>query len=158
MEEFITLNKSGVLKIGIKDYEGNPTGEYLEFDMEDIELPIIINNSDIEHKKNLQKLKADFVIIEKKQDKKGKKLLSFKEEEKIKAMNEFYKKEMEVLDSFLGKDGTKKLLNGRKPYWTMYDDILDYLQPIMPKLKQNTDDIIGRIKNKYSAQESDVLE
>ena len=66
MEEFITLNKSGVLKIGIKDYEGNPTGEYLEFDMEDIELPIIINNSDIEHKKNLfQDLKRRLMFITK---------------------------------------------------------------------------------------------
>ena len=35
-ENFIQLKKDSILKIGIKDNEGNDTGEHLEFDMEDI--------------------------------------------------------------------------------------------------------------------------
>ena len=32
MENFIQLNKSDVLRLGIRTSEGNDTGEFLEFD------------------------------------------------------------------------------------------------------------------------------
>ena len=48
---------------------------------------------------------------------------------------------MEALDLFLGQNGTNKLLNGRKPYYSMYEDINDMLVPILPKLKLKADDI-----------------
>ena len=149
MADFIQLKKDNILRIGIKDTEGNDTGEHLEFDMEDIELPLRINQCEFQHRKNLQYLKTEFAIIEKKEDKKGKFILSWKEEEKIKIFQEFYKREMEALDLFLGKNGTKKILNGRNPYYSMYDDIGEILEPILPKLKLRTDDIISKIKNKY---------
>jgi len=57
---------------------------------------------------------------------------------------------MEALDLFLGEGGTKKLLNGRKPYYEMYDDINDILEPILPKLQKTAEDIEDRIKQKYS--------
>jgi hypothetical protein len=100
-----------------------------------------------------------FVIIDKKEDKKGKYLLSWKEEEKIKVLQEFYKREAEALDLFLGKDGTKKLLNGRNPYYSMYEDISEMLEPILPKLKLRTEDIINKVKQKYNdKKETDVLQ
>lgn len=159
MADFIQLKKDNILRIGIKDTEGNDTGEHLEFDMEDIELPLRINQCEFQHRKNLQYLKTEFAIIEKKEDKKGKFILSWKEEEKIKIFQEFYKREMEALDLFLGKNGTKKILNGRNPYYSMYDDIGEILEPILPKLKLRTDDIISKIKNKYEhKKEKEVLE
>jgi hypothetical protein len=160
MADFIQLKKDNILRIGIKDIEGKDTGEHLEFDMEDIELPLRLNECEARHRKNLEFLKMQFVIIDKKEDKKGKFILSWKEEEKLKILQEFYKREMEALDLFLGQNGTNKLLNGRKPYYSMYEDINDMLVPILPKLKLKADDIANKIKEKYSnkATEKNVLE
>lgn len=160
MEDVIQLKKNNILKIGIKDANGNDTGEHLEFDMEDIELPLRLNECEARHRKNLEFLKMQFVIIDKKEDKKGKFILSWKEEEKLKILQEFYKREMESLDLFLGQNGTNKLLNGRKPYYSMYEDISEMLEPIMPKLKLSADNIANKIKEKYSSKtnEKNVLE
>ena len=158
MENFIQLKKDKILRIGIKTADGKDTGEHLEFDLEDLELPLRLNQSEIEHKKNLQNLKMQIQIIDKKQDKKGKQLLSWKEEEKIKAYKEFYKREMKALDLFVGEGGTAKLLNGRKPYYSMYEDIGEILEPIMPLIEQRTQDIIENIKEKYKDKKSDVIE
>jgi hypothetical protein len=158
MADFIQLKKDNILRIGIKDIEGNDTGEHLEFDMEDIELPLRLNECEARHRKNLEFLKMQFVIIDKKEDKKGKFILSWKEEEKLKVLQEFYKREMEALDLFLGENGTNKLLNGRKPYYSMYEDIGEIIEPIMPLIKQRTDNIISNIKEKYANKQSDVIE
>lgn len=158
--DFIQLKKDNILRIGIKDIEGNDTGEHLEFDLEDIELPLRLNECEAKHRKNLEYLRNQFVIIDKKEDKKGKFILSWKEEEKLKILQEFYKREMEALDLFLGQNGTKKLLNGRNPYYSMYEDINEMLNPILPKLKLRADDIANKIKEKYSNKvtEKNVLE
>lgn len=159
MTDVIQLKKDSILRIGIKDANGVDTGEHLEFDLEDIELPLRLNQCEAQHRKNLEFLRNQFVIIDKKEDKKGKYLLSWKEEEKIKVLQEFYKREAEALDLFLGKDGTKKLLNGRNPYYSMYEDINEMLEPILPKLKLRTEDIINKVKQKYNdKKETDVLE
>lgn len=159
MADFIQLKKDNILRIGIKDSKGNDTGEHLEFDLEDIELPLRLNQCEAQHRKNLEFLRNQFVIIDKKEDKKGKFILTFREEEKLKALQEFYKREMDALDLFLGKGGTKKLLNGRNPYYSMYEDISEMLEPILPKLKIRVDDIASKIKEKYSnKKEIDVLQ
>ena len=160
MVDVIQLKKDSILRIGIKDANGVDTGEHLEFDLEDIELPLRLNECEAKHRKNLEYLRNQFVIIDKKEDKKGKFILSWKEEEKLKVLQEFYKREMEALDLFLGENGTSKLLNGRKPYYSMYEDINDMLKPILPKLKLKADDIANKIKEKYSnkATEKNVLE
>ena len=160
MADFIQLKKDNILRIGIKDIKGNDTGEHLEFDLEDIELPLRLNECEARHRKNLEFLKSQFIIIDNKEDKKGKFILSWKEEEKLKILKEFYKREMEALDLFLGQNGTNKLLNGRKPYYSMYEDINDMLEPILPKLKLKADDIANKIKEKYSnnSSEKNVLE
>lgn len=149
MENFIQLKKDNVLKIGIKDSDGKDTGNFLEFDLEDIELGLKLNQCQKKHNENIQNVKRQFIIIDKKEDKKGKQLLSWKEEEKIKVLKQFYKDEADALDLFLGKNGTRKLLNGRKPYWTMYDDINEMLKPILPKLKLSMDGVVDKIKKKY---------
>lgn len=151
MEDFIQLKKNNILKIGIKDSDGKDTGNFLEFDLEDIELGLKLNQCQKKHNENVQNVKRQFIIIDKKQDKKGKQLLSWKEEEKIKVLKQFYKDEADALDLFLGKGGTKKLLNGRNPYWTMYDDINEMLKPILPKLKLSMDGVVDKIKAKYKS-------
>lgn len=158
MEDFIQLKKDNILRIGIKDAQGKPTGEHLEFDMEDIELALKINECDARHRKNVEYLRNQLIIIDKKEDKKGKYILSWKEEEKIKLLNEFYKREEEALDLWLGEGSTKKLLNGRKPYYSMFEDITEMLEPIMPKLQVRAEDIISKVKDKYKKKDENVLE
>ena len=156
---FIQLKEDKIFRVMIKTADGKDTGEFLQFDLEDIELPLRINECEIKHRNNVSNLRNQFIIIDKKQDKKGKYLLSWKEEEKLKAIKKFYEEEEKALDLFLGKNGTKKILNGRNPYYSMYEDIEEILEPILPKLKVRADDIASVIKEKYGNKnkESNVL-
>lgn len=160
MESFIQLKKDNVFRVGILDKDGKETGKFLEFDLEDIELPTRISESQEMHKRNMRYLKEQLIIIDKKEDHKGKKLLSYKEEEKLKVYQKVFKDEMKALDLFIGEGKTQMILDlmGRKPYHTMYDDIGEMLQPLMPKLEENFNSIKEKIENKYKSQENDVLE
>ena len=157
-DNYIQLKKSNVLKIGIKDEEGNDTGNYLEFDLEDIGLPLRIQQLDEEHKKNLNYLKMQFALIDKKEEKSGKKILTNKEEEKSKVIIEFYNREIKALELFLGEGGTEKILNGRKPYYEMFEDIMEALEPLEPLFKTNYENIRQNIIKKYKIAENDTME
>lgn len=148
-----------ILRLRIKDEEGNDTGECLEFNLEDIELPIRYQQIIEEDKKNRAYLKNQFTIIDKKQDHKGKKLLSSKEEEKIKVLQDFYKKEVEIYNMFLGERGVEKLLNGRALSWSTLDEIDEIItEAIVPKLEINAENIKQKIMSKYSNKRDDVIE
>lgn len=159
-ENFIQLNKDNILRLGIRTADGEDTGNYLEFDLEDIELPLKYQELIEEDKKNRQHLKNQMTIIDKRQDVKGKKLMSKNEEDKIKAINEFYQKEKKVIDMFLGEGGVDKLLNGRKLGWTSLQEIDEIItKQIAPHIKINMNDITNKIKEKYTTtEETDVLE
>lgn len=159
-ENYIQLKKDkDILKLGIRDAEGNDTGEYLTFNLKDIELPLKYQQIVEEDKKNRENLKRQFAIIEKKQDHKGKKLLSANEEAKIKAMIEFYKKEVELYNMFLGKNGVEKLLNGRELSWNTLEEIDEIIMNcILPKLKVSAEDIKKKIMEKYSNKRADIIE
>ena len=159
-DNYIQLKRNeDILRLGIKDEEGNDTGNYLEFNLEDIELPLRYQELLEKDKKNRLNLKNQITIIDKQQDHKGKKLLSSKQEAKIKAMNEFYKQEVEVYNMFLGENGVKKLLNGRALSWGTLEEIDTIIEEaIMPKLKINAENIKEKIVSKYSVQRDDVIE
>ena len=150
IDNFIQLNKSNELRLKIKTDEGEYTGEELVFDLEDIELPLKYQELMEKDKKNKEALKNLFLIIDKRQDVKGKKLLSKNEEDKIKAINEFFKKEIEVYNMFLGERGFEKLLNGRKIGWNTLEEIDEIIEKqITPYLQTNMDDITKKVKEKY---------
>ena len=163
-ENFIQLKqRDSVLKIGIKDSEGNDTGKFLKFDLESVNYPLKLNECVEMHKRNLEWIKDQMIILDKKEDKKGKKLLTWKQEESIKLYVKFYEREMEALDLFLGEGATKMILdiNGDEPYYTMFDDIVALIEPIMPLLQDNAAYIKKKqqdIIEKYSKnQKSEVL-
>lgn len=171
MTDNITLKQDDIYRVfiytqEIKDDQGNviieskPTGEYLEFDLEDIELPFKYQDALERLKKSRQNLKNQFVIIDKKQDHKGKKLMSSNEEEKVKALNKFYKEQIEIYNIFLGENGVQKLLNGRKLRWTTLTEIDELIEKqIAPKLNITLDSITKKIKSKYNIKKEDnVLE
>ena len=150
-ENFIKLNKSDILRLGIKTEDGKETGEYLEFDLEDIELPLRYQELLEKDKKNKANLRNQMLIIDKRQDVKGKKYLSKNEEDKIKAINEFFKQEVEVYNMFLGEKGVEKLLNGRKLGWTTLQEIDELIEKqITPHLDLNMKNITDKVKEKYS--------
>lgn len=160
-DNVIKLNKSDVLTLKIQTADGKETGEVLEFDLGDIELPLIYQELIEKDKKNKEQLRNQLMIIDKRQDVKGKKLLSKNEEDKIKALNDFMRKEEEVYDMFLGKDGVKKLLNGRKLTWISLQEIDKIIEKqIAPYLNLSMDNITSKIKEKYGQvnKQSEILE
>lgn len=149
-DNFIQLNKNDVLRLGIRTEDGKDTGEYLEFDLEDIELPLRYQDLIEKDKKNKEQLRNQMLIIDKRQDVKGKKLLSKNEEDKIKALNEFFNKEVEVYNMFLGENGVQKLLNGRKIGWTTLQEIDEIIEKqVAPHLDLSMTNITKKVKEKY---------
>ena len=152
-----------IFRLGIIDEKGNiakdEKGEEvcLEFDLADIELPLRYNRCINEVNNAKRNLKNQFKIIDKKQDHKGKQMLSANEEAKAKALQQFYKDMENAMDLFLGQGGTRKYLNGRKPYWTMFEDLSEAIEPYMDKMQLTVKDMENRIKSKYKVEESDVL-
>lgn len=159
-EDFIQLRESDTLKLKIKDVNGNYTGEMLEFDLEDIELLLRYQEMIEKDKKNHEWLRNQVLIIDRKQDVKGKKLLSKNEEDKLKVVREFFNREIECYNMFLGDRGVEKLLNGRRIGWETLEEINTIIkEQIAPKLDLKMENITDKIKKKYSAKikDSEVL-
>ena len=158
-DNFIQLNGDNILRLEIVDSKGVSTGEHLEFDLEDIELPLKYQELIEEDKKNADHLKNQILIIDKREDVKGKKLMSKNEEDKIKALNDYFKKEEQIYNMLLGENGVKKLLNGRKLGWTSLKEIDEIIEKqIMPHINVSVDNITKKIKEKYNkATDNEVL-
>ena len=157
----IQFKRENVLKLKLKNEIGEDTGEYLEFDLEDIELPLRYQQALEEHKKNYNSLKNQLLIISKKEDHTGKKFLSSNQEASIKALSEFYKKEIKIMDLFLGEGKTQMILDKvmrRKPYLTMFNDIMESIEEVSDLFNVGYSSIEDKIKEKYSKVEDNVLE
>lgn len=151
MDNVIKLNKDSVFRLGIQTSDGKDTGEYLEFQLDDIELPLRYQELFEKDKKNKEHLRNQMLIIDKRQDVKGKKLLSKNEEDKIRALNDFFIKEIAVYNMFLGPRGVEKLLNGRKFTWTTLQEIDEIIEKqIAPHLDVSMENITKKVKEKYS--------
>ena len=149
-DNIIKLNKRDTLRLAIQTSEGEDTGEFLEFNLADIELPLIYQDLLEKDRKNKEYLNNTLMIIEKRQDVKGKKLLSKNEEDTIRAINAFFNKEKEIYNMFLGERGVEKLLNGRKMTWTTLDEIDEIIEKqIVPHLDIKMENIQNKIKEKY---------
>lgn len=156
--EYIQLNKQNVKRFGIKDSQGNDTGEYLEFDLEDLGLPIRYQKLLDDGKKSFIRYQNKLNEIEKISNKSGKKAFSLQDEKRLKALNDYYAEQIDIMDNFLGKGKTMALLCGRKPYIFMFDDIAEALNQMIPELNKSADAIKERIKEKYGDKVGDILE
>ena len=155
---YIKLEKTDTLKLEIVDFEGNSTGNYLEFDLEDIELPLKFQELIEEEKRNREWIQNQIIIIDKKQDFKKGKTLSNNEIAKMKALKSFFKKEEEIYNGFLGENGVAKLLNGRKLGWTSLAKIDEIIEKqILPLLDIKMENIITKIKNKYKENKNEEV-
>lgn len=160
--EYIKLKKRNTLKVGIMDEEGNVKVDkngkevFIEFDLEDINLPDNYSKCSELIKKSSNVLKMQSTAISKRKDVKGKGIMSKNEEDIQKALREYYKSVENAMDMFLGVGATRKIF-GNKRYLTMWDDLNEYLQPILPKLQMNFDSISEQIKKKYNLNEDKTL-
>ena len=159
--ESIQLKQDNLFKIGIKNAEGEDTGEIITIDLEDIKLPLRCQESEKMIKDNNKWLQAQRIMIEKRPDKKGKKLLSANEEALLKLVNEYYEKQTKAYELVLGEGSIKKILCGREMYITFFSDLEEQMKKLKPKLNQNAVDIKEKIKSiteKYGQKDSDVME
>ncbi len=158
MEKEIKLSKSNELRLKITTDTGEDTGEYLTFDLEDIELSLRYQDMIEKDKKNRDWLQKEFIIIGKRQDVKGKKLLSKNEEDKLKAINKFFNEEVKIYNMFLGENGVQKLLNGRKLGWTSLAELDEIIEKqILPYFEKEAESIEDRIINKYKLENKEVI-
>lgn len=155
-KKYIKLNNSDdVLRLYIQTKDGKETGEYLEFDMEDIDLLDNLQKMQNDLVKNYNWLKNQFTIIEKKQDftKKGN-LMSNNKKMKYDALKSFFNKQKEIYNIFLGENGVEKLLYGRKFEWNTMNEINEIIEKqISPYLDITMKSITDKIKNKYGQVE-----
>ena len=137
-DNFIQLKKKDTLKLGIRDEEGNDTGNFLEFNLQDIELPLKYQEMIEKDKKNKEWAQKQMLIIDKRQDVSGKKMLSKNEEE------------VDIYNIFLGENGVQKLLNGEELGWTSLSLIDEYIEKqILPYLDMDMKRISDLVKEKY---------
>lgn len=160
-KKYITLNNSDdVLKLYIQTKDGEETGDYLEFDMEDIDLLDNLQKMQDDLIKNHNWLRNQFTIIDKKQDftKKGK-LMSNNEKMKYDALKSFFNKQKEIYNIFLGKNGVEKLLYGRKFEWETMKEIDKIIEEqIIPLLNITFENITKKVKEKYGTKEDEEVE
>ena len=151
MENTIQLEEKNVLRFNVKKANGEDTGLVIKIDLQDIELPLRISKMEEIHKKNVSILRQKAKTLEKQEDKKGNKLLSWKQEESIRLLREFYDNDMKALDMLIGQGMTKQILKAidRYPYYDMFDDIVSSLQPVLGRIEQEANSMFDDIKKKY---------
>lgn len=151
MENTIQLNEKNILKFKVKKENGEDTGLVIKIDLQDIELPLRISKMQEIHNKNISLLRQKAKVLDKQEDKKGEGILSWKQEEQIKLLREFYDNDMKALDMFIGQGMTKQILKamGRYPYYDMFDDIVNSFEPVLNIVEKEANSIIEDIKKKY---------
>lgn len=151
----IVLSEDQTLILEIYDAKGNKTGEHLEFDMGDIELPLRYQELIESDKKNRETLRNKMLVLEKKPDAPGKNFMTKNEEEQVHALVDFFKKEVEIYNLFLGENGVQKLLNGRKLRWETLEEIDKIIEEqIRPYIEVDTKRVVDEIKKVYGKREN----
>lgn len=155
-DKYIQLEKDDIFRIGIKDCDGKDTGDILEFDLSDIELPLRYQEMVEKDKKNRIEMQNKLQILSKKEDVKSDKMFTKNEEEVLHLVKDFFDKEKEVYNMFLGENGVEKLLQGRKLGWTTLNEIDNIIDKyIIPNLDINFEKVTDKIKKVYGYNQSE---
>lgn len=132
--------------------EVNDKGEYIEFDLTDITLPVKI----LEASKELSR-------IHKMHDK-GKEKIIQENKENVNKMNNLLieyelkicKKMRDIFDSFLGEGACQKIF-GDKNNYGMFENLMDALEPHFEKMKIKMEKAKKKLIDKYMPKNSDVM-
>lgn len=146
----IQLKDENTITFKIYDPKGNDTGEVLKFNLDDVELPLKIQEIQEKIRKSRINLNNQAKLIQSRPDKRGKKLMSANEEATMKLARDFFKEQAEIYNQFLGKDGVKKLLCGAPLGWTTLNKIDKIIEKkIIPELDTSMENIMNEIKEIY---------
>ena len=155
-EKTIHLKKDNILRLYIEKEDGTKTGEYLEFDLDDLEIFERFEEIEKEDKKIRDTLKGKLIVIEKQED------TPKKQKDFIKAEKEFFKAETQLFNKFLGDNGVEKLLYGRKLGWTTLGElnkiVEEQIQPLLKQNARNFKDIMKDLYGSKTQNEGDVME
>ncbi len=164
MKSIKVNNRKGLLKIRLDDMNGKPIlnnkGEevYWEFDLQDIEL-VGVWSEVVETEEKLRKdMQKQLLIIEKRQDVKGKYSDSKNTEDSLELYKKHFIKAMENMNRFLGENGVQKFLGDRKPYWSMFEDIAEAIEQILPLFDETIEGFKDDVKKKYGEIDKTILE
>ena len=137
--------------------EVNDKGETIEFGPDDIELVFKLDRAYKAVLKVQDNLKADLLIISKRQDvtKKGE-MMSENDKDTIKAYKKAFMEMRAAYDGFLGEGACQKIFGDRN-YLEMFNDLNNELQPHFEKMKLNREKVVNKIKEKYANIDEDVL-
>lgn len=160
MEKCIKLqDDDSILRLPIYTSDGKNTGNCLEFNLEDIEIPIKYQELQDRDKKNRNNLQDRLHLIDKKEDVDEGKILTRNEREKIIAIQDFLKEEVKIYNIFLGENGVEKLLNGKSLQWDTLQKIDKIIEEqILPHLDIKMESINEKIKKKYATNEEEEIE
>lgn len=138
-------------KEGIKRIQVNEQGDYIEFDLMDIELPLKVDNTrkELIRQNNIYKNRCQAI---EKQYKDNQNLLIVN---LYKAEIDFCNKCREVLDKLLGEGACKKIFGDTNRYG-MFDDYFEQLEEVFNKLEIDIDAIKDKLINKYK-KNKDVI-
>lgn len=137
--------------------EVNDNGDFIEFDLTDIELPFRLERAQKMAKDAQTWLKAQQVIIDKKKDvaKKGD-LMTAKERAILEAFREAFQKMRAAIDEFAGEGASQKIF-GNQNYIEMFNDFMEAMEPHLDKMQLKSIDIRKRIEEKYSNVADDEI-
>lgn len=146
-----------IAKKDVYSIEVNDKGETIEFDLLDVSLPLKFDKAFAEVNRIHNDLKAQLVIISRKEDSKQEdRIMTVNEEATIKAWDAAFKEMRIAMDGFLGEGACQKIFGSRN-YIEMYEDLYEALAPHFDKMKLSTDGIMERIKSKYGKADDGVL-
>lgn len=149
------MNKLRVAKKNEYAIEVNDDGETISFNIEDPSLPLRAEKAFDEIKKIESNLKAELLIIDKKEDSKGD-ILTRRNRETLEAYDKAFNDMRKAMDQFLGKGACKKIF-GDTNYLTMFDDLFEQLTPHFEKMGISATSFIESIKKKYGNDEDEEI-
>lgn len=137
--------------------EVNDNGDTIEFDITDIELPFKLERAQQKAREAQKWLKAQQVIISKKQDtaKKGD-FMTVKERATLEAYRECFKKMRAAIDEFAGAGASDKIF-GNQNYLEMFNDFIEEMEPHFDKMELKGIDIRKKIEEKYGDAAGDEI-
>jgi len=145
--ESIRIKKDDVYKIEVND-----NGDYIEFDLLDIELPTKCLKASKELKKQHYIYNQKKIAIQK-QYKNNQELLFAKMRE---ADIEYCNKMRNVFDSFLGEGACEKIF-GNVNRIGMFDDLFEQLIPHFGKMEINIEKVKEKLIEKYTQKDEGII-
>lgn len=152
------MNKAGKLELNqshLYEVEVNDNGDTIVFNREDITFPLKIQKMYEDCEKLEKETKLKLKAIEKKPNtKKG--YLGTRDIEFLNLTNKTFGKMRTIMDGVLGKGACQKIF-GDTNYLSMYEDLMDALNPILEEIGLKDKSVKEAVIEKYSEEDDGVI-